>query len=98
MGLGFVSVCVCFCGPRTEVKVNKNARRRRSKYSVILIENVCSIKNSLCRQTKLVFFLQDNAGDPALAGKPRWAYLSCSGSQSEHSIRFIFPPANSAIH
>ena len=38
------------------------------------------------------FFLQDNAGDPALAGKPRWAYPYGSGSQSEHSIRFNFPP------
>ena len=38
------------------------------------------------------FFLQDNAGDPALAGKPRWAYLYRWGSQSEHSIRFNFLP------
>ena len=70
------------------VLVNKNAQKKLIKHTVILTEQAWSIKNVLYDQ-KLTFLRNQ--------GRISQAHLACSGSQSEHRIRF-FSPARGFSH
>ena len=73
------------------VSVNKNVQKNEAnfKHTVILTEQASSIKNLLYGQ-KDNFFLRNQGGISQ-------AHLACSGSQSEHRIRF-FSPASGFSH
>ena len=65
-------------------------QKRTGQYTCksIFIQQAWSIKNLLYGQKKELFLAGNNAGNPETAW---WAYLTCSGSQSECWIRFILP-------
>ena len=72
---------------REEVKVDKKRKKEQCHYPAILIDQSWSIKDYYVAKRR-TFSCGNDAENPECT---RWVHLTCSGGQSEHRIRFIFP-------
>ena len=88
--IGQVFVCI-FMG-QEEVKTNKTVKEKNKTKQKKNEANIQpSWLNKLC-QYIILYLAKEWTSCGTDAGKPeqaRWAHLACSGSQSEHRIRFL---------